>query len=182
MYAAMLVLTAIAIAIGWILALAHAHLKPPTDDTVEEVERLLPGTNCGQCGLPGGCAVGAQAVVNGEVPVDFCPPGGRALAEEIARVTHRPLTLRNQGDGVRRVARVIDEDLCTGCLRCLKVCPTDAIVGAPRQIHGVLPEACSGCEACLPACPTGAIQMVPEPVTLANWRWPKPQEELDRAA
>ena len=181
MYAAMIVLTGLAVAIGWLLAIAYEYLRPPPDETAEEVERVLPGTNCGQCGLPG-CSVGAQAVANGELPVDFCPPGGRAVAEEIARITNQPLTLSDQGDGIRRVARVTAEDYCTGCLKCLKVCPTDAVIGAPKQIHGVLPEACSGCEKCVDACPTGAIEMVPEPVTLTNWRWPKPEEELDRAA
>ncbi len=181
MYAAILVLTAMAVAIGVLLAVASQYLRPPPDETAEAIERVLPGTNCGQCGLPG-CSVGARAAADGEIPVDFCPPGGRAVAEEIARITGRPLTLDASGDGVRRVARVTREDLCTGCLKCLKACPTDAVIGAPKQIHGVLPEACSGCEACIEACATGAIEMVPEPVTLANWRWPRPMEENDRAA
>jgi len=179
-YAAILVLTAMALAIGLLLAVASQHLRPPPDETAEAVEQVLPGTNCGQCGLPG-CSVGARAVAAGEIPVNFCPPGGRAVAEEIARITGRPLVLDDSDDGVRRVARVTREDLCTGCLRCIKVCPTDAIIGAPKQIHGVLPEACSGCEACVEACAAGAIEMVPEPVTLANWRWPRPMEANDRA-
>ncbi|MFW6380166.1 MAG: RnfABCDGE type electron transport complex subunit B [Halorhodospira sp.] len=181
MYAAMLVLTGIALLIGLLLAIAAQYLKPPPDETAEAIERALPGTNCGQCGLPG-CSVGAQAAAAGELPVDFCPPGGRMVAEEIARITGRPLPIGEQDDGTRWVAQVTREDRCTGCLKCIKACPTDAVIGAPKQIHGVLPEACSGCAACLEVCETGAIELVPEPRTLANWRWPRPQEAFDRAA
>jgi len=179
-YTAILVLTAMAVAIGLLLAVASQYLKSPPDETAEAIEQVLPGTNCGQCGLPG-CSVGARAAADGEIPVDFCPPGGRAVAEEIARITGRPMAPASD-DGIRRVARVTREDLCTGCLKCIKACPTDAVIGAPKQIHGVLPEACSGCEACIEVCATGAIEMVPEPITLANWRWPRPMEENDRAA
>ncbi|MBK1726503.1 RnfABCDGE type electron transport complex subunit B [Halorhodospira neutriphila] len=180
MYAAMLVLTALAVAIGWLLAVAHRHLKPEGDALAEAVEEALPGTNCGQCGYPG-CAIGAAAVAAGELPPDFCPPGGRAVAEELARLTGRPLSGDAHG-GPRRVARVVDEGLCIGCLKCLRACPTDAIIGAPQQIHGVLPEACSGCTACIDVCPTETLQMVPEPVTLGNWRWPRPAEVERHAA
>ena len=180
MYAAMLVLTLMAIALGWLLAIAHHYLKGEPDEIAAEIESALPGTNCGQCGYPG-CATGATAVAAGELPVDFCPPGGRAVAEELARITGRPLSYGAKQGGPRRVAKVVDEDLCIGCLKCLKVCPTDAIIGAPNQIHGVLPPACSGCEACLDACPTATLQMVPESITLANWRWPRPQEVVDHA-
>ncbi|MBK1734985.1 electron transporter RnfB [Halorhodospira abdelmalekii] len=180
MYAAMLVLTLMAIALGWLLAIAHHYLKGEPDAIEEEVNRALPGTNCGQCGYPG-CAAGASMVAAGELPLDFCPPGGRALAEELARITGRPLTYGAQCCGPRLIAKVVDEELCSGCLKCIKVCPTDAIVGAPNQIHGVLPEACSGCTACIDVCPTATLKMVPESVTLANWRWPRPNEVLDHA-
>ena len=71
----------------------------------------------------------------------------------------------------------IDEPNCIGCALCLKVCPTDAIVGATGQLHTVLPADCTGCEKCLPVCPTDCIVLQPRrdetarPVTLAaRWR------------
>lgn len=74
------------------------------------------------------------------------------------------------------VAR-IDEPNCIGCALCLKVCPTDAIVGASGQLHTVLAADCTGCEKCLPVCPTDCIAMQPRrnegarPVALAaRWR------------
>lgn len=74
------------------------------------------------------------------------------------------------------VARV-DEPNCIGCALCLKVCPTDAIVGAVGQLHSVLAGDCTGCGKCLPVCPTDCIVMQPRtgetalPAALAaRWR------------
>jgi electron transport complex protein RnfB len=64
--------------------------------------------------------------------------------------------------------------LCIGCCRCSKVCPTDALIGAAKQIHNVLREACTGCSNCVDKCPTEALSMKPVPVTLQHWIWPKP--------
>jgi Na+-translocating ferredoxin:NAD+ oxidoreductase subunit B len=56
---------------------------------------------------------------------------------------------------------VIDEPNCIGCALCLKVCPTDAIVGANKFLHGIIAADCTGCEKCVPVCPTDCIAMVP---------------------
>ena len=56
---------------------------------------------------------------------------------------------------------LIDEPNCIGCALCLKVCPTDAIVGANKYLHTVIAGDCTGCEKCLPVCPTDCIAMVP---------------------
>lgn len=71
----------------------------------------------------------------------------------------------------------IDEPNCIGCALCLKVCPTDAIVGANGQLHTVIAGDCTGCEKCLPVCPTDCITLEPRanetapPVALAaRWR------------
>lgn len=72
---------------------------------------------------------------------------------------------------------LIDEPNCIGCALCLKVCPTDAILGAAKQMHTVIAADCTGCEKCVPVCPTDCISMRPrrgesaKPVELAaRWR------------
>lgn len=55
----------------------------------------------------------------------------------------------------------VDEPNCIGCALCLKVCPTDAIVGAPQWLHTVIAADCTGCEKCVPVCPTDCIAMQP---------------------
>jgi Na+-translocating ferredoxin:NAD+ oxidoreductase subunit B len=62
---------------------------------------------------------------------------------------------------------VIDESRCVGCTKCLPPCPTDAIVGANRQMHTVIAALCTGCELCVAPCPVDCIVMVPR-ATLAN--------------
>ena len=83
MLAAIASLTALGLTLGWLLGLAARYLKVDGNPVVEEVEALLPGSQCGQCGFPG-CTPAAQAVADGKAPVTLCPPGGRALAEELA--------------------------------------------------------------------------------------------------
>ena len=58
-----------------------------------------------------------------------------------------------------RVA-VIDEATCIGCAKCLKACPTDAIIGANKFMHTVIAELCTGCDLCIPPCPVDCIEMV----------------------
>lgn len=172
MYAALTVLTLMGLALGYLLGMAAKHLQVEKDPVVDEVAAMLPGTNCGQCGLAG-CARGAEAVVNREVPVNFCPPGGKLLAQRLAEKLDLTCDLSSMSDEAPAMA-VIDPDLCNGCCRCYKVCPTDAIMGANKQIHAVFRDACSGCGKCLPVCPTQGLSLVPESPTLGRWHWPKP--------
>jgi len=51
----------------------------------------------------------------------------------------------------------IDSALCTGCMRCAKVCPVGAVTGEPKAVHVLDPERCTKCGACFEACKFGAI-------------------------
>lgn len=53
----------------------------------------------------------------------------------------------------------IDAEKCIGCTKCIKACPTDAIIGAAKQLHGVLTDHCIGCMLCLPPCPIDCIEV-----------------------
>lgn len=55
------------------------------------------------------------------------------------------------------------EDSCTGCTRCVQVCPTRAITGDALACHAVVDATCIRCGACLDACPFGAIRVIPDP-------------------
>ena len=56
---------------------------------------------------------------------------------------------------------LIDEAACIGCTLCIRVCPTDAIVGARGRMHTVIAERCTGCRLCVPPCPVDCIAMRP---------------------
>jgi len=172
MLAAVASLTAMGVGLGFGLAVAARRLKVEGNPLVAEVEALMPGSQCGQCGYPG-CTPAAEAIASGEAPLTTCPPGGRALAEALAATLGRSVDISDMEEQVPQLARIGEED-CTGCTKCFKVCPTDAIVGGPKQLHGVVRDACIGCGKCAEVCPTESIVMFPVPKTLRTWYWPKP--------
>lgn len=169
---AIISLTSLGLLLGLLLGIAAKYLKVESSPIVNELEALLPGSQCGQCGFPG-CRPAAEALADGLAPPTLCPPGGSVLVEQIALLLGIDVDLSAVAEPELLVARV-SEATCTGCTRCFKVCPTDAIVGAPKQIHAVVADACIACKKCIDVCPTECLQMHPAEVTLRNWRWTKP--------
>ena len=165
-------LATLGLSLGLLLGLAARYLRVEADSLVDEIKEILPGSQCGQCGYAG-CAQASEALAAGEAAVTLCPPGGRALAEALAKKLDVAADLSGIEDAQPMLAR-IREQSCIGCTRCLKVCPTDAIVGGPKQIHVVIRGACIGCGNCVEVCPTECLQNSSIEVTLGNWRWPKP--------
>jgi len=137
-------------------------MSPPPPDLVERLDRLLPQTQCGQCGF-NGCRPYAEAMARGEAAIDRCPPGGDAGARILARLLDVPPLPYDRSRGLHRqpqVAIVIEAD-CIGCTKCIQACPVDAIVGASKLMHTVVPPLCTGCELCVPACPVDCIKLQP---------------------
>lgn len=176
MFMATLVLTVLGFGLGWLLGLA-AKLFAVDDSNplAEQIESLLPNSQCGQCGYPG-CKPAAEAIAEGEAAVTVCPPGGRALAESIAEILG--IDINSIGETTEPLLASIEPSLCTGCTRCFKACPTDAIVGATKQLHVVIREACTGCSKCEEVCPENCISLAPQTVSLNNWHWSKPEAEV----
>ena len=171
MLSAIFVLTTMGLILGYLLGLAARIFHVDTDPVVEEITSMMPGTQCGQCGFAG-CTPAAEAIAKGDAEVTCCPPGGRQLAAAIADKLGVDADLDSMSD-VPLFAE-INGASCTGCTRCYKVCPTDAILGANKQIHAVISNACTGCGKCVEACPEDCIELNPELDTLDNWHWPKP--------
>ena len=159
-------------ALGALLGVAARHLTAPVDERAQNVTELLPGSNCAQCGFAG-CAQAATAIVEGRALPTACPPGGVTTAQRIAQTLGLQLDLADAQAALPQVAYV-NEARCIGCTRCIRKCTADAIVGAAKQMHTILPEACHACELCAAECPTDAIEMKPVLPTLASWHWPKP--------
>jgi electron transport complex protein RnfB len=165
-------LALLGLGLGIMLGYAAKYLKVEAGALVQEIEAMLPGSQCGQCGYPG-CGPAAEAVASAKAAVTLCPPGGRALAQSLAAKLGVSADLSDMDDQVPQVA-FVNEQLCIGCTKCFKRCPTDALIGANRQIHVVIKDACTGCGKCVDICPTESIQMRDVPLTLENWYWPKP--------
>ncbi len=182
MLTALLVLTLLAVTFGLLLGFAAVRFKVEEDPIVDQIDRLLPQTQCGQCGFPG-CRPYAEAIARGEADINQCPPGGEAVIQALADLLGRdPKPLNEEhGQHKEKMVAVIDEQLCIGCTLCIQACPVDAILGAAKQMHTVIADECTGCELCIPPCPVDCIHMVPVKKTLADWVWPYPEEEEERA-
>jgi electron transport complex protein RnfB len=131
-------------------------------DLVERLDRVLPQTQCGQCGFAG-CRPYADAMARGEADVDRCPPGGDAGARARAHVLQVQPKPYDRARGLQppsQVALVVEPD-CIGCTKCIQACPVDAIVGGSKRMHAVIEPLCTGCELCVPACPVDCIVLVP---------------------
>jgi electron transport complex protein RnfB len=128
---------------------------------IESIDRLLPQTQCGQCGHPG-CRPYATAIAAGTADINQCPPGGEAGVRALAELLGREAKPLNPANGIEKpnvVALIVEED-CIGCTKCIQACPVDAIVGAPKRMHTVIADLCTGCELCLPPCPVDCIELV----------------------
>ena len=129
-----------------------------------KIDALLPQTQCTQCGYSG-CMPYAEAIAAGEVEINRCPPGGDAGIQAIAALLGHAVIALDTARGrhlPHRVA-VIDEATCIGCGKCLRPCPTDAVIGTNKFMHTVVAALCTGCELCIPPCPVDCIRMVEDP-------------------
>jgi len=164
----------LALGFGALLGFAGIRFKVEGDPIVEQLDALLPQTQCGQCGYPG-CKPYAEAIANGE-EINKCPPGGDATIKNIADlmgVEAKPLNEAHGGSDESDIKKVayIREDECIGCTKCILACPVDAIVGATRQMHTVIADECTGCDLCVAPCPVDCIDMIPVEDERKNWRW-----------
>lgn len=137
--------------------------------TPEDIDAILPQTQCGLCGH-GGCMPYAKAIVESNAPINLCPPGGIPTLQQLAELTEQdpqPYLEEMSAKAKPALVAVIRENECIGCMKCVPACPVDAIVGGPKLMHTVIASECSGCELCVTPCPVDCIEMIqiPEPTT-----------------
>ncbi len=162
------------------------------DPRIDEVERMLPGANCGGCGFAG-CRNMAEALVKRpDISALYCPVGGSSamaavadyLGKKAPEQEPRTATVRCGGscavrprtniyDGARSCAvagslYAGDTGCAYGCLGygdCAEVCAFGAIAVNPATgLPEVDPDKCTACGACVKACPRGVIEL--------RKRWP----------
>ncbi len=168
----------LALIFGAVLGYASVRFKPEGNPIIEQIDAILPQTQCGQCGYPG-CRPYAEAIANGD-KINKCPPGGESTIQALADLLDvEPLPLDgDHGEEKPKMVALIREDECIGCTKCIQACPVDAILGAAKQMHTVIADECTGCDLCLDPCPVDCIDMVPVNTGLQDWHWQKPQDNL----
>ncbi len=185
MIEAIFMMGGLGILVGAGLAVASKVFYVYVDPRVEAVEGVLPGANCGGCGLPG-CSANAEAIVSGQASPASCVAAGPETAEAIASVLGvvieakepdiaRPgcyfgvqdADLKFFYDGVTdcRAAALLNGGMkvcaigCLGLGSCVRACPFDAITMGPEGLPVVSEEKCTGCGTCERVCPKHIINL-----------------------
>lgn len=134
----------------------------PLASLVDRIDAVLPQTQCTKCGYDG-CRPYAQAIAKDNEAINRCPPGGDDGIRLLSALTGLAALPLDPSCGTHQAltVAVIDEAHCIGCTLCIQACPVDAIVGANKLMHTVIPDRCTGCDLCVPPCPVDCIAMVP---------------------
>lgn len=188
-----LTLSLLGILAAVVLYFVAQKFKVEEDPRIDEVEKMLPGANCGGCGFAGCRGMADALVKNDDISALFCPVGGGDTMKSIAAYLgkaapekepmvatvrcggvcdKRPRT--NTFDGAKSCAVAsslyVGETACAyGCLGygdCVAACAFDAIQINPETgIAEVDAEKCTACGACVKACPKKIIEL--------RKKWPK---------
>jgi Na+-translocating ferredoxin:NAD+ oxidoreductase RNF subunit RnfB len=173
-----------------ILYVVARRFHVETDPKIEEIESVLPATNCGGCGQPG-CRAFAEALVSAEDISDMhCPVGGNDVMKQVGEILgveveekdpfiavvkctgsfeHRERT--NIYDGAPNCTIVSllyggDTGCSYGCLglgECVDACDFDAMyMDEKTGLPVVLEDKCTACNACVKACPKDIMELRPK--------------------
>ena len=173
---------------GGLLYATSRRFKVDEDPRIDDVEALLPGANCGACGLKGCRDFACHCVAAGSLTGLYCPSAGTEgmsriaayLGTDEARAAKIPVAVvRCQGTVLTkarldasysgpRVCSIMDMQAgdyqcmscCLGCGDCVKACPWDAIhINAATGLPEVEPDKCVGCGKCAATCPRNVIEI-----------------------
>lgn len=170
-----------------ILYLVAERFKVEEDPRIDEVEKVLPGANCGGCGFAGCRAFADSAVGASDLDKHYCPVGGNEVMKKVASILgyeikakspmvavvrcngtceHREKTNDYDGSLSCKVkASLYAGDTgcsygCLGCGDCVAACMFDAISMNPETgLPVVDEEKCTACGACVKACPKSIIEL-----------------------
>jgi electron transport complex protein RnfB len=128
----------------------------------EKLNNFLPQTQCTLCGYPD-CNSYAQALATKkENDISLCVPGEYTamhnIANELGVDAKRFIPKVKAKSKKPMTAKIIAKD-CIGCMKCIKACPVDAIIGGKKKLHAIISQDCTGCELCIDPCPVDCIEL-----------------------
>jgi len=185
MIQSILMMGGLGVVIGTALVIASKAFYVYEDPKVVAIDDVLPGANCGGCGLPG-CTANAQAIVEGKASVNSCVAAGEDVAQAIAGIMgvsvsdtepefaepgcyygNAEADLHYTYQGVRdcRAAAMLLGGMkvcrigCLGLGTCVTACKFNALSMGPDGLPKVNQENCTGCGACEKICPKNIIRL-----------------------
>jgi len=184
------VLAGLGLLLALLLYLLAKKFKVEEDPRIDEVEKVMPGANCGGCGFAGCRAFADSAVKASNLDNHYCPVGGNDVMKQVAAIlgyevkekapevavvrcngtcANRPRI--NTYDGVQsckvKAALYAGDTACAfgclGCGDCVEVCQFGALSMDPETGLPVVDESkCTACGACVKACPKAIIELRPK--------------------
>lgn len=170
MFDSIIIFSVLSLILGLVLGYAAIKFKVDGNPLVDQIDALLPQTQCGQCDFAG-CRPYAEAIAKGEAQINQCPPGGQDGVDALAELLDVETLLLNEEFGENTTDHVVyvDEQVCIGCTLCIQACPVDAFVGASKVMTTVIEDECTGCDLCIPVCPVDCIHIKELETTLGNY-------------
>ncbi len=181
------VITLLGVTLAAVLFLVARKFRVEEDPRIDEIEKLMPGANCGGCGFAGCRAFADSCVKAGNLDNNFCPVGGNETMKQVAAVlgcaaveqapkvavircngscANRPKVNEYDGLATCRVkAALYSGDTgcaygCLGCGDCVAACENDALKMNPETgLPELDEEKCGACGKCVKACPKGVIEL-----------------------
>ena len=181
------ILTVLGLALALVLYLVADKFKVEEDPRIDEIEKVMPGANCGGCGFAGCRAFADAAVKAKDLDSQFCPVGGNDTMKKVASILgyeikekapmvavvrcagscdKRPKTSEYDGfKSCKVLASLYSGDTgcaygCLGCGDCVAACQFGALKMDPATGLPVVDESkCTACGACAKACPKGVIEL-----------------------
>lgn len=188
-----LTLSVLGAVLAVVLYFVAQKFKVEEDPRIDDVEKMLPGANCGGCGFAGCRAMSEALVKRDNIASLYCPVAGgdamKSIADFLGKTAPEKApqvaTMRcggtcqkrpkvNHYDGALSCAVVntfyVGESGCAfGCIGygdCVAACKFDALKLNPETgLVEVDADKCTACGACVKACPKGLFEL--------RKKWPK---------
>ena len=184
------VVTVLGLVLALVLYLVAQRFKVEEDPRIDEVEKAMPGANCGGCGFAGCRAFAEAAVKAPDLDSIYCPVGGNDTMAKVAAILGYEVKAKapmvavvrcngscearprvNEYDGyascyVKSLLYTGDTGCsfgCLGCGDCVNACQFGALSMDPATgLPVVDQEKCTACGACVKACPKRIIELRPK--------------------